>query len=553
MHFRPIARPRTLRSRLLIAGAAGLLTATVTPFTATADPATPCGTGGVLTTSPFTCDYTAVGTDTFTVPDGVTAVSIDLFGAEGGSAAGFVAPNPPNAGAPGGLGGETRATLAVRAGQVLRITLGAAGSSGTSRHGEYARPGGVGHGAGGGGAHGGGGSGGGGSDVRVDGLDGSDRVLVAGGGGGAGNGGPQLRGGDGGGPAGGTGGQSGVEGAGLAGAGGTGTAPGAGSPNSRLGGPGVAGSDSDPDTGLPNPGSGGPGGNGGRGGNGGGGGGGGNGGGAGGFGGGNPGNLPGAGGGGGSSFAAPTATGVALLPGVNHGNGRAVVSFRYGTLVSLTPDTSTPLFGHSVTVTATVASAVGAPNGTVTFSDGTTPLATVPLTAGQAAFSTGGFQPGAHAITAHYDGDAGFVPSATTTDLVVGFSRPCLTTAHHGPLTVAADEALCIAAGGTQNGPVTVRPGGSLAIADAAVTGPLTSDGALALTICRSTLTGPVSVGRTSGHVLLGSDPAHPTACGGNTIRGPLTLNANTGCVQTLDTTVTGPVRVTGPRSGSCD
>ncbi|WP_405706508.1 hypothetical protein OG264_04415 [Streptomyces xanthophaeus] len=67
----------------------------------------------------------------------------------------------------------------------------------TSRHGEYARPGGYGHGSGGG-AHGGGGSGGGGSDVRTGAFGPADRVLVAGGGGGAGNGGPLLGGGSGG-------------------------------------------------------------------------------------------------------------------------------------------------------------------------------------------------------------------------------------------------------------------------------------------------------------------------------------------------------------------
>ena len=540
------------------AGATGLLAAALVPLGATAAPAgaaTPCGTGGVLSVAPSSapsCTYTAVGADIFTVPDGVSAVSVDLFGAEGGSAAGYVAPNPPSDGAPGGLGGETRATLAVSPGQTLQLTTGAAGIPGTSRHGEYARPGGYGHGSGGGGAHGGGGSGGGGSEVR-DG--GAVRVLVAGGGGGAGNGGPLLHGGDGGGPVGADGGQGGgPEGSGVAGGGGTRSAAGAGSPNSALGGPGVAGGDTDPNTGLPNPGSGGPGGNGGRGGNGGGGGGGGYFGGAGGSGGGNPGNLPGAGGGGGSGFAAPTATDVLLAQGVNHGNGRVIVSFRYGTSVSLAPDTSTPLFGHAVTLTATVAPAnpaAGTPGGTVTFSEGTTQLATVPLTAGQARFSTAGLQPGAHPITATYGGDPGFTRSGTAgpADVTVGFSRPCLTTAHYGPLTVAAGESVCLASGGSQDGPVTVRPGGALAVSGARITGPLSADGALAVTLCRSTLTGPVTVRGSSGPVLIGS-ARDATACPGNTVRGPLTVDADTGGIDVSANTVTGPVRITG-NSGS--
>lgn len=310
-------------------------------------------------------------------------------------------------------------------------------------------------------------------------------------------------------------------GSGIAGGGGTEDAHGTGSPNSLLGGPGVAGSDTDPNTGLPNPGSGGPGGNGGRGGNGGGGGGGGWFGGAGGSGGGNPGNLYGAGGGGGSSHAAPGATDVSLLQGVHRGNGRAVLSFRYGAALSLTADTATPLFGHPVTLTAAVAPANpagGTPSGTVTFSDGTEQLATVPLTDGRATFTTGVLQPGSHPITATYGGDQVFTAAATAepAEVAVGFSEPCLTTAHRGPLTVAAGQALCIGAGGSQSGPLTVRAGGSLAVLGGAVTGPVSADGALAATVCAAQLTGPVTIGHTSGPVRIGPADAG-TGCKGAT------------------------------------
>lgn len=382
------------------------------------------------------CAYTAPGTDTFTVPQGVTAVDIDLFGAEGGSAAGYVDPNPPNTGARGGLGGETRATLPVTPGQSLRITLGAAGTPGSSRRGEYARQGGYGHGSGGGGAHGGGGSGG---------------------------GGPLLRGGDGGRPTAESGGDGGgPEGSGIGGTGGTQSAPGTGVRTSPLGAPGGNASDTDQNTGLPNPGSGGSGGNGARGGNGGGGGGGGYFGGGGGSGGGNPGNLYAAGGGGGSSFAAPSATAVALLAGVRHGDGKAVVSFRYGTTTTLTADTATPLFGHSVTLTATVTpgNPAAAPTGSVTFSDGTKPLATIPLTGGRASFTTSGLRPGPHALIASYGGDAADAASTTAgpVDVTGGFSGPCLTSSRSGPLTVGADQAVCVSSGGRQSGPVTSGP-----------------------------------------------------------------------------------------------
>ncbi|MFF2194873.1 Ig-like domain-containing protein, partial [Streptomyces sp. NPDC058157] len=343
----------------------------------------------------------------------------------------------------------------------------------------------------------------------------------------------------------------GPEGSGLAGGGATQSAHGAGGPrNSNYGAPGGAGSDIDQYTSLPNPGSGGTGGNGGAGGPGGGGGGGGYFAGGGGSGGGNPGNLSGAGGGGGSSYAAPSATAVTLAQGVRRGNGAAVVSFRYGASVSVAVDDATPLFGRPVTLTATVAPAnpaAGTPSGEVTFFDGTTPLGTATLDGGRASLRTGTLQPTGHTFTARYSGDGAFTPAATggPTEVTVGFSGPCLTTAHQGPLTVAAGEAVCVGAGGSQNGPVTVRPGGALAVTGARLTGPVSADGALALTICHSELTGPVTVQRSTGPVVVGSD-REGAACAGNTLRGPLTVDADTGGVEVSANGVTGAVRITG-------
>jgi Bacterial Ig-like domain (group 3)/Glycine rich protein len=543
------------------AGVTALAAATLATLGTPAGPAraaAPCGAGGTFTPAPPTCTYTTVGTDTFTVPEGVAELSFGLFGGEGGSAAGYVEPAPPNQGAPSGLGGEARGTLTVTPGQVLQATVGEVGSSGTSRRGEFARPGGFGHGSGGFGAHGGGGSGGGASDVRIGALGAEDRVLVAGGGGGAGNGGPLLHGGHGGDLTGGDGGQGGgPEGSGTAGTGATQTAPGTGTrPTSGVGGPGLPGGDYfDSRIGQVNPGSGGAGGNGGMGGNGGGGGGGGYFGGGGGGGGGNPGGFYGAGGGGGSGFAAPAVTDASLTPGVNHGNGKVVVSFRYGTSISLVADTSTPLFGHPVTLTATVNSAnptAGTPGGTVTFAEGGTPLATVPLSGGKASFTTAKFQPGTHPITATYSGDPSFSPSPTAgpTEVTVGFSQPCITSTRNGPLSVASGQSLCVGPSGKQQGPVTVQPGGALAVTGGGVTGPLSSTGALAISLCQSTFTGPVSVQGTSGYALLGWNAPALGTCAGNTIQGPVTLNSNTGGLEASANTITGPVRVTS-NSGS--
>lgn len=129
--------------------------------------------GGGAAADPVTAPVTfaAPGVFDFTVPDGVTMLSIEARGAQGGN--GFETT--------GGLGGLFAADVPVTPGSTLKVHVGGAGTS---------------DGAGAaGGANGGGatpssecgdvaGSGGGASDVRTsdDGLE--DRLIVAGGGGG---------------------------------------------------------------------------------------------------------------------------------------------------------------------------------------------------------------------------------------------------------------------------------------------------------------------------------------------------------------------------------
>ncbi|MFD0526824.1 Ig-like domain-containing protein [Kitasatospora arboriphila] len=201
-----------------------------------------------------------------------------------------------------------------------------------------------------------------------------------------------------------------------------------------------------------------------------------------------------------------------------------------------------------MTLTAGVGSTgPGTPSGTVTFLEGATELAD-----GRARFTTAALQPGPHTLTARYDGDPDFAPGGpAAAGLTVGFSAPCLTAPHAGPLTVAPGQALCLADGARQTGPVTVRPGGALAVSDAELTGPLTADGALAVTVCGSSLTGRVTVTGTTGPLVFGSDARHPADCPGNTLTGPLTLDANTGGLRAAANTLTGPVRITGTTGGT--
>ena len=119
-----------------------------------------------------TFSYTG-GVQTYTVPCGVTSLSVDVRGARGGYGYGSYSR--------GGYGGRVACSLAVTPGQVIYIHVGSAGNNGTSS--TYAT----------GGYNGGanctyyrGGGGGGASDIRIGGTALSNRVVVAGGGGGGG-------------------------------------------------------------------------------------------------------------------------------------------------------------------------------------------------------------------------------------------------------------------------------------------------------------------------------------------------------------------------------
>jgi len=89
--------------------------------------------------------------------------------------------------------------------------------------------------------------------------------------------------------------------------------------------------------------------------------------------------------------------------------------------IALSSSSASPFYGQAVTFVATVNSGSGTPVGTVTFADGTTPLATVPLNgSGQAALKVTSLSLGSHAITATYNGAADFLgmSSSATTESV---------------------------------------------------------------------------------------------------------------------------------------
>ena len=144
--------------------AAGLaLAAAVIPAGAAAALPSNCSQSGAT----VTCTFATPGTgQSFTVPAGVSSLSVTLYGGVGGT--NF------NGDQPGGDGAGVTADLSTSPGALLGIDVGGAGGGGTT----FPEPGGV----NGGGSGRFSGGGGGATDVTSGGTD----LLVAGGGGGAG-------------------------------------------------------------------------------------------------------------------------------------------------------------------------------------------------------------------------------------------------------------------------------------------------------------------------------------------------------------------------------
>ncbi len=130
---------------------------------------------GGVGAAPQSASFSTPGSFDWIVPDGVTSVTVDAYGAAGGN--GQIPEEPSE----GGLGGRTRATIEVTPGETLQVNVGGLGGSYTGGGPALGGSNGGGD-AGGPGAGGGGGA----SDVRRGGTALVDRVVVAGGGGGGG-------------------------------------------------------------------------------------------------------------------------------------------------------------------------------------------------------------------------------------------------------------------------------------------------------------------------------------------------------------------------------
>ncbi|HIB37678.1 glycine-rich protein [Mesonia sp.] len=124
-----------------------------------------------------TFSYTG-SVQTFTIPTGVTSITIEAWGAQGQSLT-----NEQYTPSTGGLGGYAMGNIAVTPGETINIYVGGEGQDGVAGFNGGALGG---YGTPSDGLAGYAGSGGGASDVRIGGTDLTNRVIVAGGGGGGG-------------------------------------------------------------------------------------------------------------------------------------------------------------------------------------------------------------------------------------------------------------------------------------------------------------------------------------------------------------------------------
>jgi len=86
---------------------------------------------------------------------------------------------------------------------------------------------------------------------------------------------------------------------------------------------------------------------------------------------------------------------------------------RLSTSTTVVSTLNPSVFGQNVTFNATVSAASGSPTGTISFNDGASTLATVPVAAGGASFSTTLLSVGPHSITANYSGDANYLAGSS--------------------------------------------------------------------------------------------------------------------------------------------
>jgi hypothetical protein len=218
------------------------------------------------------------------------------------------------------------------------------------------------------------------------------------------------------------------------------------------------------------------------------------------------------------------------------------------TSTALTAAPSPATFGQAVTFTATVnptSPNATAPTGTVSFflNGQATPVATLPLSGNQAAFTTAGLGAGPQSMVAVYNGDANFLTSTSPAANVTVAAGRTITGSYAGTLVVPSGSSVLLK-NATVSGGIIVQGGGAIDIENSTIAGAVSASGPSALRMCASTTGGAVTVSNATGFVLIG-DPGDD-GCAVNTIGGGLTLQNNHGGVEAENNHVKGAVTVSG-------
>ena len=157
-------------------------------------------------------------------------------------------------------------------------------------------------------------------------------------------------------------------------------------------------------------------------------------------------------------------------------------------------------------------------------------------------------QPGTQALSVTFTptSSADYTTATASVQIAVNFTKPCITNAVSGALTITSGTAVCITTGGTI-GSIVVQAGGALWINHGIVIGAISANKAAALTLC-SAGTGPLTVTGSTGYLLLGGIAS--TGCSGNTFVGPVSITNNTGGLSFSNNKVFGSATITNNTGG---
>jgi trimeric autotransporter adhesin len=254
-----------------------------------------------------------------------------------------------------------------------------------------------------------------------------------------------------------------------------------------------------------------------------------------------------------ADFAGSTSPGVTVTVG------------QANTTTTLIPSTTTPVFGQSVTLSATVqavAPGAGVPTGTVQFFNGTTSLGTASLASGTASIATSTLSLGANSITVKYSGDTNFnTQTSIATTLTVGQASTTanISSTPSSPVfgqavTITANMIVISPGAGTPTGTVQFMSGSTslgtatLSSGAASITTSNLPTGTDTITTIYSgdtdfqgsTSTGSITVGQSASSISLSASNSNPAATQSVTLTATVTatspgVGSPTGTVEFLN------------------